>query len=449
MTIQSLDQLFGLTASLWKTCYPDLCFTARDRSGALIIRFDDQVVSKIRFSLPKYECLHLAAIKLIASRPGSRRSNNTLAIADGAIELSSTLPGTESLLELGWSNGSEVPWITFHTCEEENPSATLTLSSAVSLSRLEIENRSDEYAFRAWGLKVETCGPDGEWKSLYDASARGEAFMATLLAAYRHYPEEIPLQCELHLTARLLRLMLVGDLRGLENELHEEQRVSHENKVFIQKNLSRLFLEQTGLEWTRHGIARTFRYWSLPQKVDHISDSMEIVRDLHGLTKDVSLGYGAVLSFVRDRDLMPHDDDIDIIVALPKEGFGTISNALRQVESFLRSRGYNVIGTYPTHRQVGRPGKKDCDVFVGLTEGQFVSWLPGERGALNVRDVFPAMEARFLGVNCAFPKNPFVYLETVYGPTWATPLPGWSHDWDPADYLDILSDDTQASGAAS
>lgn len=438
MNTRSIQTFFDRSQALWKASFPDLFFVTGERGRPLTIRVSDLAIVELRFSLPKFECLHLGRIDLIAARPGIRRVDNTLALVSGEYVLSSVLPGTEGLLQDGWVNGQQIPWVGFHTKYQNNPFAILSLSNSTLIRRIEIHNRNDEYAARTWGLKVEAAGIDGEWKVLYDSTERADEFVRLLREAAYYEEEEIPLPCEIHLACRLIRLVCTGNLRELEAELHADDAVSHESKVEIQRHISSIFLSRIDLEWTRHGIAKTFRYWTHAEKYDYISQCAKLGKALSQISSHVSFGYGSVLSFVRERDLMPHDDDLDLIIAFPRDQVGSVAEGLRRVEDHLRQLGYVVGGDYASHRQVAWPGKKDCDVFVGLIEEQFVSWLPGSRGAFQVNDLFPPIEARFLGIQCPFPRNPFLYLEGVYGPLWASPIPGWSHDWSISEYQDIL-----------
>jgi hypothetical protein len=130
---------------------------------------------------------------------------------------------------------------------------------------------------------------------------------------------------------------------------------------------------------------------------------------------------------------------LDVIISFPKSECPTITEGLLRVESHLRSRGYSTRGEFRSHRHVlPGSGGKPVDVFVGLQEGDKVSWYPQPRGSLNAADVFPTQKAEFIGVECTIPKNPFAYLKAVYGPSWVTPQPGWGPKWDAPAYADIL-----------
>jgi phosphorylcholine metabolism protein LicD len=161
---------------------------------------------------------------------------------------------------------------------------------------------------------------------------------------------------------------------------------------------------------------------------------MELVSDLRELNDNVCLGFGSVLSVVRDHDLIPHDDDLDVLIGFEPDQAAKITDAIELIESFLREKGYTVSGRPTAHRLVTKPGQTKVDVFVGIFEGDSISWYPGRHGVLRREMIFPAREVPFLGTDCAVPANPEMYLQLVYGPSWSTPDPNFHHNPQPGAY---------------
>ena len=94
-------------------------------------------------------------------------------------------------------------------------------------------------------------------------------------------------------------------------------------------------------------------------------------------------------------------------------------------------------GNWSAHRQVGRGGRgKHVDVFVGLFEGDAISWYPGPRGALDRATMYPPSSAPLLGVDL-IPARPEVYLERLYERGGARPDPNFAHRWDRSAYADL------------
>ena len=171
--------------------------------------------------------------------------------------------------------------------------------------------------------------------------------------------------------------------------------------------------------------------------MDYVRDSAEVAEALRSLTPNVCFGFGSVLSVVRDKALIPHDDDLDVIVAFEPEAAATLRDGLRLIEEHLRPLGFEVTGPFHAHRHVRQPGRKRVDVFVGIFEGESISWYPGTRGGLTRAIVFPPRSAELLGVPCWIPAQPEAYLERLYGEGWRVPDPYFRHDWNISAYADI------------
>jgi hypothetical protein len=197
-------------------------------------------------------------------------------------------------------------------------------------------------------------------------------------------------------------------------------------------------------ELTIHGVARSFRFWSDGEKQTYIKFANAVMDALRPLSDHFCLGYGSVLGIVREHELLPHDNDIDVLVALPSTGPAGLSNNVRNVEDFLKSHGFNVASyesdaseKFLSHRWVS-DGKHKLDVFVGIIEEPYVSFFPGHRRRMKLDDIFPAIEVRVHDIETILPRNPFRYLEQVYGNSWSIPSASWQHSWDISEFRDVL-----------
>lgn len=237
---------------------------------------------------------------------------------------------------------------------------------------------------------------------------------------------------------RLLGLVAAGERHDAYLALRGEASLDDASKKLFVTAVNDAYLFERDLEWTNHGILRSFRFWTPDQKTAYLTLTTDIMGNLRELTPHVSLGFGSVLAVMRDKDFIPHDDDMDIIVAFERTEFDTITEALARVEELMRSRGYTTSGDLPTHRNVNLNGGTAVDVFVGLIEDGRVSWFPSRRGGLQVDQVFPTQTVDFLGIKCDIPARPEEYLATTYGPDWATPISNWNHPWNRAEYEDLI-----------
>lgn len=207
---------------------------------------------------------------------------------------------------------------------------------------------------------------------------------------------------------------------------------SDKSKIRAISNSQILYERQK--EWTSHGINRTFRFWSFSEKAEYLEFANKVINCLQPEYK-ATLGFGSVLSIVRDGDLIPHDDDLDIIACRKIGDVSKYNEVMTELVNHLVSQGYEVRGNYVAHRHVSN-GRFMVDVFLGLQTGDYVSWHPGPRGVLAVEDIFPPQEVTCLGEVCSIPAKAERYLEVVYGDDWRTPAPGWSHDFNPEKYKD-------------
>lgn len=193
------------------------------------------------------------------------------------------------------------------------------------------------------------------------------------------------------------------------------------------------------LEWTSHGVRRSFRFWSEEELRTYLGEANRIIGILQEtLTPHVSFGFGTVLGCMRAGMVIQHDDDVDVILSLPAEVYHTIPAGLDAAREALDRAGVHSFhwarSLIKTHTSVGR----DLDFFVGIQEGPFVSWFPGPRKQILFEDVFPTVQRNLNGVSCPMPAHPSSYLEKIYGSDWMVPNSSFAHQWDSTDLDDLL-----------
>jgi hypothetical protein len=221
--------------------------------------------------------------------------------------------------------------------------------------------------------------------------------------------------------------MQLGDYGDIEADLRRVDMAPEQKSRF--RTLVNERIAGRKREWTLHGIKRTFRFWPEQEKQDYVGFAVDVVRCLQELNANVSLGFGTVLGLVREQDLIPHDDDADVLIGFEPEQASTLNEGRELIKQCLQDHGYIVSKNRVSCYWVESPGiNRKLDAFAGIFEAGTISWYPGKRGALTRDMVFPPIYIERFGHSCPIPREPERYLEQIYGPDWKTPSPHFRHD---------------------
>ena len=403
--------------------------------GMLDLALDGGPIPGLRLELPPGQVLHLQSIGIDAEGVGD--------VASVAEVRASSWQGDHErrfsparLFDIDHPTGTVI-----HTNADRPARVDIRFSRPLTVTRVRLRNVPDETARRARGIKVLTTT---RWRTrtIYDGAAQGRAWHELVSQAKAGAGSDAATLTLLD----VLDLTVRGEYARAHTSLAAHVTDEEHRREFIAA-LNRALLPARGLEWTAHGPKRPFRSWSDEERVDYVRDTAEVVEAIRTLTPDVCLGFGSVLATVRDRALIPHDDDLDVIVGFEPEAAPTLADGLRLVEEHLRPLGFEVTGPFVAHRHVRRQGRKRVDVFVGIFEDESISWYPGARGGLTRTMVFPPIPAELLGVACWIPAQPEAYLERLYGEGWRVPDPFFRHDWNSSAYADITGRPAAATTA--
>ncbi|WP_152185049.1 hypothetical protein [Segeticoccus rhizosphaerae] len=416
-----------------RAAFPDLDFLAPQ--GVLRVPVDHDGAVRLRLQVPGQTYFHLHAIEVAADDENWR--------SHASWRSSSAWTGTTGTAAAALFEAHGHHDAAFHTELETAPWVEVSFDRPVGIRHVTVHNVTSPNASRARGMQMLVAGADGSWQKVYDGRARVQLLRSVLAqqALYRLQP----LSDETADLAAIVVDMGVGAYKRASNALQHLPWITDDERAAVRGAVNHGILGARSLEWTIHGVKRSFRYWSEDEKRNYVATAVEVVHRLRQLTPHVCFGFGAVLAVVRDGDLIPHDDDLDLIVAFEPHQAATLAQANQRISAFLSSAGYTATGRHLAHRQVARPGQgKKLDVFVGIFEGDAISWYPGTRGSLHRETMFPTSEGPMLGHACPLPRNPLQYLETVYGPGWRNPDPAFRHQWSGAGYEDIAGE--QATG---
>ncbi len=434
------DAAIGL-AGLFKTlrclldgAFCDLLFGGHRTQSPLVVRLDNMPCMFLRLRLPRQGCLHFETVKVFGGAPSACSD-----IAPNArVSASSTYPGTEAMLKTRQLVDANNVEIGIHTDTGVDEWVGLEFDGTHCIAEIHIYNRDDMWASRAWGLVIEASIDGLIWQELYDHGSRQKLLIECLAAACGHPgnstdDRRLALEC-----VEVVQMLFAGQQ---DAGVARVEQMQWQDAKEIRRQVTSAMLADRQLVWNSHGIVRPFRYWSVDEKTAYLKQVQELVDDLRNLSHCVCLGFGFVLAHVRDRDLIPYDDDVDVLIAFDRREVQTISHGLNLLETHLAASGYLVNGDMFSHRWVMKAewnwARPCVDVFVGLVEGDRVSWHPSARGLLETRDVFPPMVVDQFGIECLIPHNPLKYLNLTYGENWRNPDPDFGHPWDESAYSDI------------
>lgn len=408
--------------------FPEFGFLAPN--GILRLAGQFGGVERVRIEVPPNEFLHLQGVGVEIEGTGP---DNGLTVSRLAQVTTSewykdygTRYRPEVFFDIDHPQGTQV-----HTTNRGEPWVEIAFDHPLDIASLRLRNVSTAMAKRARDIRVLTRA-NGEWTVRYDATVRASELEKALSRAVTGVSSPTAVRQLLPVAA----MTIYGDYATAQKAFDALTLATGDRKHF-RTVMSQTVLSDRSLEWTVHGPQRCFRFWSANEKRAYTKKTVHIATALQELSPNVCFGFGAALAVVRNGDVIPHDDDLDLIIGFEPHEASSLEEGLRRVEEFLRPRGFVVRGSFSAHRHVVWQGGKHVDVFVGLFEDDTISWYPGKRGSLTRETMFPTSAGTLHGMTVPLPRNPLVYLETVYGPGWRSPDPNFTHIWDRSGYADL------------
>lgn len=273
---------------------------------------------------------------------------------------------------------------------------------------------------------------DGDtWKPLYNSERRCEDFKDFL----GHWFEQRSAE-EQHEVAPLV--LVAGEL-ALGNVREATGMIDQSSHAQALVEANGWLPARFGLEYITHGLKRTFRFWSEQARRDSLLEAVDIVQALRVVSDDACLFGGAALGLEREGRLLSHDDDLDILVVVDRSRYPDLGTALDQIAAVLERSGWVIEGYFFSHLWVKtRSGSAPTlDVFVGIAEGEQISYYPLPRRSLDKARMFPSVRRTLEGVEVPVPRDLVYYLESEYGPQWRVPDADFRLDWDRRPYADL------------
>lgn len=170
-----------------------------------------------------------------------------------------------------------------------------------------------------------------------------------------------------------------------------------------------------------------------PALTDQILElAQNIVGVLEQAGHTVMITSGTLLGWVRDRALLPNDDDADLaLLVTSSESPADIAIVGMAARRLLTAAGYSVTLHSAVHLQVrlggdGPDAASYCDVFLGFFRDQVYCQPFHLRSVVPRPSLYPVKIVELSGRRLPAPPVPEDWLAACYGPTWQTPDPGFT-----------------------
>ena len=196
-------------------------------------------------------------------------------------------------------------------------------------------------------MRVSTSADGDNWSLGYSHPERLDQYLREVTELLQS-ANGVSAEADLRAAAQVLFEIAKGHHGDADNRLNADSGLSSDVRRAIRKSLNEGFLRSLDCEWTTHGITRSFRFWSNAEIVPYLHCANEVVRHLRKVSPNVCYGFGFVLGMLRGGSFIPHDNDVDVLIAIKREECTGLSSLLARVKAFLESWGYLVHGRTST-----------------------------------------------------------------------------------------------------
>ncbi|SEF74629.1 LicD family protein [Nitrosomonas ureae] len=157
-------------------------------------------------------------------------------------------------------------------------------------------------------------------------------------------------------------------------------------------------------------------------RIGILSITKELARDATAAGFILSAAYGTLLGAVREKAMIPHDDDVDMMLLATSSSMLGAVHELKAFEDYLSSKGYKVeeLSNGQIHVTVGN---QSIDIFLGWFENARLSLTFTVKQGPEQIDILPLGTVFIEGVELPAPNTPEPLLAAIYGPDWKTPDP--------------------------
>ncbi len=387
------------------------------RQGRFAASFDRMKVKKIRLYNTQGVYLHLRGAE----------------IYDGSVRLeeSALFPYEVSHGRLYKDSGFSFKFNTiaepymFHTEKSlQDNWVEIEFSNPVEMTSLVLYGRIDGSYMRSNCLAADVTDENGRTATVFDYQNILEENVETVFrklsanpVVFRFSAEQIELLCRILLFARNESFW---NMKTWLLQLEELGFASTMAKRYINEHILAGTKRQFTMNW---GCQYTYNLWSQKEKKDYIKAGLDVISLIKPVTDNVFFAYGTLLGFIREPDqFIPHDSDIDIIVVGKRSQFKDIHGLSMAVRSHLKAQGVVFAAEYDSGCHVKYHNSRRFDLFFRLEDPDGNINIDPRLGVyMDINECYPPLCIDVLGYPCPIPKNPFTFLEKIYGKDWRIP----------------------------
>jgi LicD family len=183
---------------------------------------------------------------------------------------------------------------------------------------------------------------------------------------------------------------------------------------------------------TRHGIHHSYL---VQHKALFLAGAEKLIQTLQALQYQPMLAYGTLLGAVRDQSLIPHDDDMDLMLVSRATDRPAVEREMTALAEQLRATGYRVVQLLPEslNMRVGDPSLGvEFDLFPcwrGHGDTLFLHMEKMHIRTIPEHIVHPPATVTLHGRTLPAPADPRAFLTERYGPAWTTPNQFFEWPW--------------------
>jgi hypothetical protein len=177
---------------------------------------------------------------------------------------------------------------------------------------------------------------------------------------------------------------------------------------------------------TEHGYKKSLTHWQESTLTGRFESSYALLAELgrtHFLTS------GTLLGFVREGNVLEHDDDIDFNVMIKGDTLEEVVSDMFDFQRELFKKGVLDNWEFLPTRTFARlkSEKIHIDLFPSwIMDGKLYCW---PHGIINIDDILPVSAQETPRGHLNFPARPEAVLECAYGDSWRVPDTTYSYPW--------------------